>query len=120
MRRIGPNQGPFGSDEAAIEAVVDRLVRALRPEAIYLFGSRARGDFARESDFDLMVVTRSEDGEAAYDYERAYAPIAGLGVGCDVVPIPKHEFEAEKDAKTGLVKRVLRQGRLVYERRRPH
>ncbi|MFQ5776064.1 MAG: nucleotidyltransferase domain-containing protein [Kiloniellaceae bacterium] len=120
MKKVGPNRGPFKTDEAALEAVVDRLVSALRPEAIYLFGSRARGNPRPESDFDLLVVTRSEDGEAAYDYERVYLPVAGLGVGCDIVPCPKHDFEAEKGARTGLVKRVIREGRLIYERDRTH
>ncbi len=116
MRKIGPNCGPFETEEAALQAVVDRLVAVLQPEAIYLFGSRARGEHTPESDFDLLVITRSEDGEAACDYERVYAPIAGMGIGCNIVPCPKHEFEAEKSAKTGLVRTVLREGRPVYER----
>lgn len=120
MRGIGPNRGPFESEAAALEAVVARLVSALRPEAIYLFGSRARADHRPESDYDLLVVTRSDDGEAAYDYERAYRPLAGLGVGCDIVPCPKHEFEAEKGARTGLVARVIREGKLIYERSETH
>lgn len=117
MRPLGPNRGPFESEDAALAAVLERLIRALRPEAIYLFGSRAWGRPSPASDFDLLVVTRSDEGEAAYDYSRAYAPIAGLGVGCDVVPCPKHEFEAEQTARTGLIRRIARDGRLLYERR---
>jgi len=32
--------------------------RGIRPEAIYLFGSHARGDAGRDSDVDLVVVWR--------------------------------------------------------------
>ena len=53
MRLPKPNQGPFGSEERALSALIDRLVRAFDPEAIYLFGSRARGDATPLSDFDL-------------------------------------------------------------------
>src|SRR4051794_29559719 len=112
-----PNSGPFASEAEALRAVVARLVAALDPEAIYLFGSRARGEHRPDSDFDLLVVTRESDGEAGYDYDRAYAPLRGLGVACDVVPCPKPEFEREKDARTGLCRRVAREGVRLHERR---
>jgi len=43
-------------DDPAIEELIQRLVEALGPERIYLFGSRARGDGGPDSDYDLMVV----------------------------------------------------------------
>ena len=35
-----------------------RLVEAFDPVAIYLFGSRARGESADDSDYDVMLVAR--------------------------------------------------------------
>lgn len=35
--------------------MVRRLVTALKPERIYLFGSRARGEAGADSDRDLLV-----------------------------------------------------------------
>jgi len=115
--RTRPNSGPFASEEDALTAVVGRLVEGLDPEAIYLFGSRASGTARPDSDFDLLVVTRTEDGDAAFDYDRAYAPLLGLGVGCDVVPCPKHEFDAEKERPTSLCHMAHHRGRKLYERR---
>jgi predicted nucleotidyltransferase len=114
---VRPNTGPFASEEGALTAVVGRLVESLDPAAIYLFGSRARGDARADSDFDLLVVTRDQDGDAAFDYDRAYAPLLGLGVGCDVVPCPEYQFEAEKERPTSLCHVAFRQGRKLYERR---
>ena len=37
---------------ATLEEIVDRLVRVLAPERVYLFGSRARGDAKPDSDSD--------------------------------------------------------------------
>ncbi|HZF34751.1 MAG TPA: nucleotidyltransferase domain-containing protein [Candidatus Angelobacter sp.] len=112
-----PNCGTFGNEEAALAVVVTRLVETLDPEAIYLFGSRASGIARPDSDFDLLVVTRTEDGDAAFDYDRVYSPLLGLGVGCDVVPCPKHEFDAEKERPTSLCYVVHQRGRKLYERR---
>src|SRR5262245_51504996 len=76
------NYGGHATADAALGEVIHRLVEALDPVAIYLFGSRARGTARPDSDFDLLVVTRPEDGEAGYDYARAYAPLVGRGIAC--------------------------------------
>ena len=41
----------------ALSEVVRRLVQALDPREIWLFGSRAEDRNAPDSDFDLLVVT---------------------------------------------------------------
>lgn len=41
---------------AVLTAMVERLITALSPERIYLFGSCARGDAGPDSDYDLLVV----------------------------------------------------------------
>jgi hypothetical protein len=43
LRKPVANVGPFGTEERALATLVDRLVEAFDPEAVYLFGSRARG-----------------------------------------------------------------------------
>lgn len=113
---VRPNRGPFASEREALDAVVARLARALDPEEIWLFGSRAEGRNAPDSDFDLLVVTKVEDGGAGFDYGAAYAPLEGLGVGCDVVPCRADDFEEERGDPTSLCWRVVHTGRKLYER----
>lgn len=115
-----PNKGPFASEEEALSGVVQRLVKNLDPIEIWLFGSRARGTHRPDSDFDLFVVTALEDGDAGFDYDRAYAPIRGLGVGCEVVPCRADEFAVERTDPTSLCWRVVNTGRRLYERGPPH
>ncbi len=43
-------------DHLALAEIVRRLVDTYRPIAIYLFGSRARGDNRPSSDYDLLLV----------------------------------------------------------------
>ena len=44
-----------------LERVVRRLVEAFAPVAVYLFGSRARGDAGADSDYDLMLVLADDN-----------------------------------------------------------
>lgn len=43
-------------DETVLSEIVRRLVKAIDPDKIVLFGSRARGDFRGQSDVDLLIV----------------------------------------------------------------
>jgi uncharacterized protein len=114
-----PNTGPFASEDDALRGVLQRLVDELDPDEVWLFGSRAQGIHQPDSDFDLLVVTATEDGDAGFDYERVYAPISGLGVGCDIVPCRADEFAVERADPTSLCWRVVQTGRRLYERGSP-
>jgi len=54
------------SADVAAEEKFAEFVRWLKqeyaPQAIYLFGSRARGDAIKESDYDLLVVSPAFEG----------------------------------------------------------
>jgi predicted nucleotidyltransferase len=113
---IAANTGGLPTEADALRLLVSRIVDQLDPQAIWLFGSRARNTHRPDSDFDLLVVTRVEDGELGYDYDRAYAPALGTGIGCDIIPCRLDDFEREAAAATGLVREVLDTGSPLYER----
>jgi len=67
--------------------------------AVYLYGSRARGDASRNSDWDLLIVT--DDTAGADDNFATYAfPFAEIGWhhGVQITPLhyTKSQWEAEK------------------------
>ncbi|PWC86736.1 hypothetical protein TSH100_12695 [Azospirillum sp. TSH100] len=101
------------NEASALTLLCDRLVRALAPLEIRLFGSRATGSATSDSDFDLLVIFPDNRGEAALDYDAAYAPVRGLGIGCDVVPCLLGDYEAERDIP-GTLPYVAAQGRQLY------
>ncbi len=68
---------------------------------LILFGSRARGDFREDSDFDLIVV--SDDFERAKSYKRApelYRAWDSYKYSVDFVCLTSKEFEKMKDRPT--------------------
>lgn len=109
------NLGPFRSEAAALSFLVGRLRIALRPEAIFLFGSRAGGAPRPDSDFDLLVVL-ADDAQGSPDHFAAYAPIAGCGIGVDVVPCRLADYEVERKRQGTIPFAAEHGGRLLYAR----
>lgn len=87
----------------AILSEIRRLASIIfvdRKGAVYLYGSRARGDASAESDWDLLIVT--DDAESAKDdFERFAFPFAEIGwkYGAQITPL--HYSKSEWDAERG-------------------
>ena len=109
------NIGPFRDEDSALSFLVGRLKAALSPVAIFLFGSRAAGTERPDSDFDLLVILPGE-GDGPPDYFTAYAPVAGCGLGVDIVPCRLAEFEADRHLAGTIAHSADRDGRLLYAR----
>ena len=118
MTGIPPNYGKFGSEKAALEAIISRLAEALRPLKVYLFGSRAVGSARPDSDFDLLVVFDDDAPNSNADYHAVSKPLWGMGIGCDVVPLLQSEFQEVLADPTNPWQRTWASAKKVYER--PH
>ncbi len=94
--------------------MVERLVRTFHPERIYLFGSRARGTGAEESDFDLlMVVSQSSLPRYRRDQD-AFRVLIGVGASKDILVLTREEFGRQRTVLTSLPALVEREGRLLH------
>jgi uncharacterized protein len=94
--------------------LVRRLVEAVHPERIYLFGSRARGDATKDSDYDvLLLFSQGEDSLRGLQRE-AYHALWGLGMPVDIVVMTCAFFERRRRALASLPATVEREGKLVY------
>ncbi|NJE10286.1 nucleotidyltransferase domain-containing protein [Thermococcus sp. MAR1] len=98
----------------AIRDVILRVSRELGLEVndIILFGSRARGDFRADSDWDVLVVLsrpleRKKELEA---YKRIHRELLLKGIKVDILFISKDELEKVKDDTGFLYYYALREG----------
>lgn len=96
-----------------IDDLVVRIVRAVHPLRIVLFGSAARGEMGPDSDIDIMVVM--PDGTHRLNTTRhLYRHIVGLGFPVDIVVATPSLLEQHKN-NIGLIYRtVLAEGKIVY------
>jgi len=110
--------GPFKHEAAALAFLRDRLVLVLKPLAIWQFGSRARGDNDEDSDFDLLVVLPDGLPAESYSARRAAEPVAGCGLGYDIVPCSLSAFHKDREVPGSLVHNAVTEGRAIYLDRR--
>lgn len=106
--------GAIHVDDPVLEQIVRRLVDAFEPEAIYLFGSQARGDAGSDSDLDLMVVVPDTAGPERRRSRLAYQALRGTGVGADVLVWTRTEFDRRLHLRASLPSTIVREGKLLY------
>ena len=94
--------------------VVRRLVTTYLPERIYLFGSAARGEMKRDSDYDLLVVVPDDMPADQRRGGRAYEALWGLRVSTDVLVWTRSAFEERLHLRASLPATVVREGRLLH------
>jgi predicted nucleotidyltransferase len=104
---------PAAADPVLAE-VVRRLVEAYRPERVYLFGSVARGDAGRDSDYDLLLVVPDDASPERRRSRLAYEALRGTGTAADVLVCTISYFEDRRSLKASLPGTILREGRLLH------
>jgi predicted nucleotidyltransferase len=101
-------------DRCALVRIIACLVKAYQPDRIYLFGSKARGDYGPDSDFDLLVVVPDNAPEDRKRSRLAYERLWGTGTAADVLVWTRGRFESRAHLRASLPGTILREGRLLY------
>ncbi|MCY3869909.1 MAG: nucleotidyltransferase domain-containing protein [Gemmatimonadetes bacterium] len=100
-------------DQTTLDNIVRRIVEVADPQRIILFGSAARGDMNRHSDFDLLIV---KEGVDTLDLMRQIRRnLYGVGAAVDAFVVTPQAVERYKDSHALVIKPALREGKVVYE-----
>lgn len=102
--------------EELLQEIVRRIVQAVDPDRIILFGSHAYGDPHAESDLDLLVIMPSDRPR----WQRPipiYNALRGLLIPKDVVVYTPEEVEEWSEIPQAFVTTAIRKGRVLYEKK---
>jgi len=100
--------------DEVFDRIIARLVEALRPDRIYLFGSHAYGTPHRHSDVDFLVVVPDDAGDRWELAGRGWIALRGLAVPVEIVVFHRHEMDKWTPVKGSLPHAVAQKGKLVY------
>ena len=116
------------SYDSRAKAVAEAVYDAVRPVAVILFGSRARGDYREDSDVDLLVINTDDvDGaewraryvDASSTAHREAKVRYGFPMGVDVVTMPASKFADCRRAKNHVAGQAVRDGVIVSQQPLP-
>ena len=101
--------------EPLLQTIVQRLLAVGQPQKIILFGSQARRQSGRDSDYDLLVIENSSEPRfrRAAPYRRA---LKDLGTSKDIVVWTPQEVAEWQNVSNAFITTVLREGTVLYER----
>ena len=97
-----------------IDQIVERLVDALRPLEIYLFGSHAHGTPHKHSDLDFLVVVPDNAGDRWELANQGRSSLWGLRVPVDVFVFHRSAMDKWAPVRFSLPHEATQKGKLVY------
>ncbi|MFH0992186.1 MAG: nucleotidyltransferase domain-containing protein [bacterium] len=95
----------YGLRKEILKEIIRILVLRKQPKRIYLFGSRARGNFARTSDIDLALEGARKNDPFRNEMDESIRTLLSI----DVVETHKIHKKFRKE--------ILKEGKLIYEAR---
>ena len=107
---------PRIDDPDELERMVRQIVAKIDPMAIYLFGSRARGDADADSDYDLLIIVPDEFPEGQANPVTAFSLVEGRRIPMDVTMSRATRFATRRQQIGTLEHKVAREGIVLHER----
>lgn len=95
-----------------LDRIVDVLIHAYHPTAIYLFGSLAVGTVTAWSDIDLLIVKQTE--APFYDRLKKVMTLIDPQVGIDLVVCTPDEWEDMCLNRPFVKEEILEKGKCLY------
>ncbi len=100
-------------DSDYIREIIKRIVNAVEPVRIILFGSAARGDAKTGSDLDICVVM--PDGTHRRKTAMLlHATMVGMGIPVDIVVATPSDLLKHRETIGLVYKEILREGLELY------
>ena len=109
--RVGGVKPPYPFPLQRLLSVIEFF---LHPKQVWLFGSRARGDFREDSDWDLLVVVSDQQAEnGATDEMLAWSLRKKAGIQADIIVVSESDFFLGASVVNTLVYEVVNEGVLL-------
>ncbi|MBI5465018.1 nucleotidyltransferase domain-containing protein [Candidatus Gottesmanbacteria bacterium] len=98
--------------EEEIRYIVNQLVKKYKPSKIILFGSAAKGNFRRNSDFDFLVIKNDE--RRPLEIEQELHRIINYHLASDFLFLSQQEFQRRLQEEDFFLKEIMETGKVLY------
>ncbi|TCT19297.1 nucleotidyltransferase domain-containing protein [Thiobaca trueperi] len=101
-------------DSDLLAEAVRRIVQAVEPEQILLFGSQAWGHPTEDSDIDLLVVLKATNQPMYRRAREIYRSLRGIRLPIEVVVRTRDEMSRAALTPTSLERQAMEQGQVLH------
>lgn len=108
-----PSSTVIESVEATLDSAVRRIISAVHPLKIVLFGSATRGELSPHSDLDLLVVV-PPGIHRRKTAQKIYRHLIGVDFPVDIVVVTEEDIEQFKDHGGMVIRPALAEGKVLY------
>jgi predicted nucleotidyltransferase len=105
--------------EDMLKEITRKIVDAVNPVSIILFGSYARGNAGPDSDLDFLIVEEEPFGPGRSrrkEMVRVWKLLGEFRIPKDILVYSVEEIKKWKTAKNHLIAHAIREGKIMYER----
>ena len=96
--------------------VAQRILNGMRADEVWVFGSRARGDFREDSDLDLLVLIPDSDEARHVRSRRARSIVADIYMPMDICVLTRNEWQKQVRIANTLPFLAQKEGRILAKR----
>ena len=100
-------------DSDTIDELLHRIVQAVHPLKVLLFGSASRGQMGPDSDIDVLVVVPNGT-HCINTTQYLYKQLLGFGLPVDILVTTAEILERHKHNMGLIYHRILAEGREIY------
>lgn len=98
-----------------LEILLNKIVLRFEPDKVILFGSRAKNEHHKDSDYDLCILKNDIDSKKQLTKE-LYGSLIGSFMAVDLIVEKTSEFEELKTNPFLIYREISENGVVVYER----
>lgn len=98
-----------------LDSAVKRMIAALQPEVIYLYGSHAYGQPHPHSDVDFLIVVSDSNLAPHKRAVEAYRSLRGLFLPAEIKVVTRAEFDRRSEWLSSIERVTKEKGKILYE-----
>jgi predicted nucleotidyltransferase len=106
------------NEDTDLKSLVDFIATKYSPEKIILFGSRARGDHKKDSDYDILIIMKNVENRRKFA-SLLYSELIpnNLIVNVDFLVTSKDRYEKLKTDIGLIYISIDSEGKVLYEKK---
>ncbi len=104
-------------DDKLLQEIVKRIVSAINPKKIILFGSWAYGKPHRGSDLDILVIVdKLTTSSRREERIKIRTLLQDIMIPQDIIVATTRDVEEWKNVPQAFITSIIKKGRVIYER----